>query len=284
MHHETLVSTEELAAHLDDPQWVVLDCQAHPTDTSAGARAYAKRHIPGSYHADLDSDMSSPVTPASGRHPMPDPERLSARLREWGVGRDTQVVVYDSANGIMACRMWWLLNWLGHSWVALLEGGLERWREEGREVTDAVPPPGAGDFEGRPDDSMWVGPEELERLLRADEALVVDARAPERYTGADEPVDKPPGHIPTSINLPMSDNLDDDGNLLPAAELHRRFAEVARRAPLVHSCASGVTACLNMLAMKAAGLPHGRLYPGSWSEWIRSPARAIATGEEPGAF
>ncbi|MCS6787309.1 MAG: sulfurtransferase [Thiobacillaceae bacterium] len=284
MYSNTLVSTEDLARHLDDPQWVVFDCRFTLTDPEAGRRAYAEAHIPGAHYAHLDEDLSGPIVPGrTGRHPLPDPQVLAEKLYRWGVGVNKQVVVYDDSFGAMAVRMWWLLRWLGHPAVALLDGGLPKWRREMRPLTSEPPPPRKGNCVCLPEPSQVVTAEDVMRVVRGEEpALIIDARPERRFTGEFEPLDPVAGHVPGAINWNFEDNLDLDGTFLPPEALRENFQALLKgRAPwqVIHMCGSGVTACHNILAMEIAGLPGSRLYPGSWSEWITDPSRPIATGE-----
>ncbi len=283
MHSNTLVSTEELAQHLDDPNWVVFDCRFTLTDPEGGRRAYAAGHIPGARYIHLDDDLSAPVVPGkTGRHPLPDAEALAQKLAAAGVGVNKQVVVYDDSYGAMAVRLWWLLRWLGHPAVALLDGGYPKWAREKRLVTQAEPELAhKGSIACLPERSQWLDVEQVQQALAAGE-LLIDARPDRRFTGEYEPLDPVAGHIPGSINWSFEENLDIDGTFLPPEALRENFQALLKgRAPhqVVHTCGSGVTACHNLLAMEVAGLPGSRLYPGSWSEWITDPARPVATGE-----
>jgi len=279
----TLVSTEELAAHVEDPNWVVIDCRFTLTEPEAGRAAYARSHIPGARYAHLDEDLSSPKTATSGRHPLPDPERLAAKLGQWGVGEKTQVVVYDDSFGSIAVRLWWLLRWLGHDAVALLDGGLPKWRKEGRALTDQLPTIVPAVFAARPSRDMWVDTQAVLDALDRKQTLILDARADMRFSGDIEPIDPVAGHIPGAVNLPFEDNLDMGGTFLPAEELRELYQGLLHgrdSGHVIHMCGSGVTTCHNLLAMEIAGLRGGKLYPGSWSEWIADPARPVATGEQ----
>ncbi len=279
MSHTTLIDATTLHAHLNDPNWVVMDCRFSLADPEAGRRAYRDSHLPGARYAHLDQDLSGPVTPATGRHPLPDPERLAQKLGEWGIGHGTQVVVYDDMGGMLAAaRLWWLLRWLGHAARAVLDGGLPAWRRAGLPLTAEAPTARPTSFAPRPDDRLWVTTEQV-LALPAAEALL-DARAAARYRGEMEPIDPVAGHIPGALNSPTENNLTPEGYFLPVGALQARFAAVLGDRPpatVIHACGSGVTACHNLLAMEAAGLGGSRLYAGSWSEWIRDPRRAVAT-------
>jgi thiosulfate/3-mercaptopyruvate sulfurtransferase len=277
MKFTTLVSADQLAQHLHDPQWVVFDCRFALTRPESGRQAYAKAHIPGARYAHLNEDLSGAVTPSSGRHPLPDPAVLAHRLGRWGVDQSKQVVVYDDSFGSMAVRLWWLLRWLGHDAVALLDGGFPSWAKQGRELSAEIPVVPPAKFHPAPDDGLWVDSGAVLEAVRK-KAVIVDARAEERFSGFIEPLDKVAGHIPGSINSPVEDNLDLRGYFLPAEELRTRYASLlqgARPAEVIHMCGSGVTACHNLLALEIAGMPGGKLYVGSWSEWITDPSRPI---------
>lgn len=282
MFSNTLISTENLAAHLDDPNWVVFDCRFTLTDPEGGRRAYEKNHIPGARYVHLDEDLSAAITEASGRHPLPSPQAFAERLCTWGVGVNKQVVVYDDSFGAMAVRMWWMLRWLGHPGAALLDGGLPKWQREKRPLTTALPERHKAACACLPEPSQIVDVNEVMRAVENSDTLIIDARPERRFTGEFEPLDPVAGHIPASINWSFEENLDIDGTFLPPEALRENFQALLKgRAPwqVIHSCGSGVTACHNILAMEVAGLPGSRLYPGSWSEWIRDPARPVATGE-----
>jgi len=282
MFINTLVTTEDLAAHLDDPNWIVFDCRFTLTDPEAGRQAYINSHIPGARYVHLDEDMSAPVTDSTGRHPLPDVKVLTKKLCHWGVGINKQVVVYDDSYGSMAVRLWWMLRWLGHPGVALLDGGFPKWRREQRPLTAELPELHKGHCACLPEPSQIALADDVLRASQSGDALIIDARPERRFTGEFEPLDTVAGHIPGSINWVFEENLDIDGTFLPPEALRENYQALLKgRAPwqVIHTCGSGVTACHNLLAMEVAGLPGSRLYPGSWSEWIRDPAKPIATGE-----
>jgi thiosulfate/3-mercaptopyruvate sulfurtransferase len=279
MTFTTLIDPTQLADHLHDPQWIIFDCRFTLTDTAAGRRAYNEGHIPSARYAHLDEDLSSPITPATGRHPLPNPEILARKLGAWGVDETKQVVVYDATFGAMAARLWWLLRWLGHHNVALLNGGFPRWQREGFPITATAPTVHATTFRANINTALVVGADEVERIRVESDYRLFDARAEERFSGAVEPLDKIAGHIPGAINLPWEDNLDFGGNFQAPAKLQESYASILDGvAPehVIHMCGSGVTACHNIFAMEHAGLRGARLYAGSWSEWITDPRRAIA--------
>lgn len=276
-----LIDATALAARLDDPDLVVVDCRFNLMDPAAGPRAYAAAHLPGARYAHLDEDLAGPVASTSGRHPLPTPVAFAASLARWGVRPDSYVVAYDAAGGAMAAaRLWWLLRWVGHARAAVLDGGLPDWQRRGLPLSDARPDIVPADYPVQPDAARWLGIGALKAALAAGETLV-DARAPARYRGEAEPVDPVAGHVPGALNLPQDGNLDADGRFLAPVALAARFrAALGDRPPqqVIHMCGSGVTACHNLLAMEAAGLPGSKLYAGSWSEWIRDPANPVATG------
>lgn len=280
---DTLVETEALAAHLADPDWVLFDCRASIADPEAGPRAYAAGHIPGARHLHMEHDLSGPVTPDTGRHPLPDPRTLAATLGRAGVGADTQVVAYDDMQGAMAARLWWLLRWLGHRRVAVLNGGWQQWLREDRAVSLEPPahPPRRFPFQDTSAGAWMPVADVLELVRGRKRGMLLDARAPVRFRGDEESVDPVAGHVPGAVNLPFAGNIAEDGRFRNPAELRRRFERVlggVRPDQVVAMCGSGVTACHNLLAMEVAGLKDARLYAGSWSEWIRDPTRPVARG------
>ena len=279
MNYTTLIDPQTLYHHLDNPDWVVVDCRFNLADTGAGLTAYRTGHIPSARYAHLDDDLSSTITPTSGRHPLPDPDRLAATLSRWGIGNNSQVVAYDDVGGAMAGRLWWLLRWLGHERCAVLDGGLKHWQQAGLPLTDAEPESVTAEFTPKVDNRLWLSSEAVADSLEQNQALLIDARAPARFQGKTEPLDPVAGHVPGAINAPFDGNLDQQGRFRSPDELRQRFETLlAGKSPdqVLHMCGSGVTACHNLLAMEAAGLPGARLYAGSWSEWIRDPARPVA--------
>ena len=274
----TVVSTEQLAQHLTDPAWAVIDCRFTLTNSEAGRAAYAQGHVPEARYAHLDEDLAGPKNGRNGRHPLPDAQAFAQKLGAWGIDADTQVVVYDDSFGAIAVRLWWMLRWMGHDTVALLDGGLPKWQREQRPLNPDVPQVTAKVFKAQVRHDMVV---DTDAVLRATSALIVDARAEMRFIGEIEPLDPVAGHVPGAKNLPFDDNLAHDGTLLPATELRERYTELLEgKAPeqVIHMCGSGVTTCHNLLAMEIAGLKGGKLYAGSWSEWITDPSRPVAKG------
>ena len=275
--HTTLVDGTTLAAHLGDPAWVVVDCRHDLADPAAGEAAYARGHIPGAVFLHLDRDLSSAKNGRNGRHPLPDIATLAAALGRAGIGPGVQVVAYDDCGGMMAGRLWWLLRWLGHEAVALLDGGLSAWTAAGGALSAEMPEPAARTFTPAPRDWVLDADQVLAGLGRPDR-VIVDARAPDRFRGENESIDPVGGHIPGARNRFFRDNLGPDGRFKPADQLRQEWTEaLAAFAPeqVVHQCGSGVSACHNLLAMEIAGLPGARLYAGSWSEWCADPARPV---------
>ena len=277
--YRTLVDCHTLALHLHDPDWVVVDCRFMLSKPDAGRAAYAAGHIPGARYAHLDNDLSGPKTAASGRHPLPDPEKLAATFGAWGIGRGKQVVAYDDSFGAMAARLWWLLRWMGHDSVALLDGGLPRWQREGHPMTQDAPTIHPVAFVPAVRNDMLADAAFVARAVQDEHWLVMDARSEERFNGEIEPLDPVAGHIPGAINFPYEDNLHVSGRFESfehLQELYRGQLQDVRPDHVIQMCGSGVTACHNILAMEHAGLTGAKLYAGSWSEWIRDPSRPVA--------
>lgn len=283
--YNRLVSVDALAAHLDDPAWRVFDCRHDLQNTEYGAQAYAKGHIPGALFLHLDRDLSGPPTGRNGRHPLPEIATFAARMSACGVGPDTQVVAYDNEGGIFASRLWWMLRWLGHDKVAVLDGGLPGWRRAKLPFETEVRFVAPARFAPQPRD-IQVDSAYVLANLHAPQMLLLDARSEERYAGENETLDPVAGHIPGALNRFYFDNLDDAGCFFkPADELRAEFADLLDgRDPqaVVQQCGSGVTACHNLLAMEVAGLHGSMLYVGSWSEWCSDPSRPVAVGDQPG--
>ena len=280
MPFTTLVDTEALARHLADPTFAVVDCRFDLGDESSGERDYLAGHIPGAVYAHLDRDLSGTKTGTNGRHPLPEPETLAQTFSRFGIDRSTEVVAYGQQTDMFPTRLWWLLRWLGHDNVAVLDGGFDQWRAEGRPTRSGAERRAARHFVGAPRLEMVVTAEEVADLVQQSDWLVVDARAPERYRGDVEPLDKAAGHIPGTRNHFFKKNLDERGTLLAPADLREAFGVLAGVAPdhVVCYCGSGVSACHNLLALEHAGLRGAKLYPGSWSEWSSDPARPIEKG------
>ncbi len=281
-----LIEPQALLAHLDDPDWAIIDCRFELGRPAWGASAWATAHIPRALHADLDRDLAGAPGPRTGRHPLPPVEALAATLGRLGIDEQVQVIAYDQGTGMFAARLWWLLRWLGHEPVAVLNGGFAAWERAGLPVTSAHTPRAARTFTARAAPPMpvssaqvadWIGQGLFERA----ELHLIDARAADRFAGQNETLDPIAGHVPGARNHPYAHNLAPDGRFLEPHELRQRWEKTLAGQPAARAIAmrgSGVTACHNLLALEVAGLPGARLYAGSWSEWIRDPTHAIARG------
>ena len=280
----TLVDADTLRANLGRPDWRVIDCRHDLLQPQAGQLAYAKGHIAGAVFAHMDRDLSGTKTARSGRHPLPDPDRLVECFRRWGIEPDTQMVAYDASAGSLAARLWWLARWLGHEAVALLDGGWQAALDAGLIIESAEPSIAPSRFERGPP-LVRLADVDAVQTARADPGwLIIDARAPDRYAGRNETIDPVAGHIPAAVNRFWQANIGTDGRFKPADQLRSEFRALlgARAAAnVISQCGSGITACHNLLAMQRAGLAGAALYPGSWSQWIADPARPVAVGSEP---
>jgi thiosulfate/3-mercaptopyruvate sulfurtransferase len=278
-----LIDAAALRAQLAAPGMVVVDCRFELQNPAAGRAAYDRGHIPGARYAHLDQDLSRTPAATEGRHPLPDPVAFAARLGEWGVGPDDTVVAYDDASGAVAARLWWLLRWIGHGRALVLDGGFAAWQAAGFPVeTEARTAQPKRYPQPRPAAAAVIATADVGARQAAGD-LLVDARGPVRYRGEQEPIDPVAGHVPGARNWPFSNN-SANGVFRPPTDLHKDLTQLLDgRAPqqLIAMCGSGVTACQLLLAMEIAGLPGGKLYAGSWSEWIRDPKRPVATGEKP---
>lgn len=274
-----VISAEELHRRLSGSGFVIIDCRFDLARPNWGREQYAAGHIPGAVYADLDQDLAAPKTPSSGRHPLPSSREAETLFRRLGVTGDSTVVVYDQGGGAFAARAWWMLRWLGHESVQVLDGGWTEWSREQYPVDTAVPSPDVGDFEAREQGGMVVTTRELAELL--DEGMpVIDARDAQRFAGVTEPIDAVAGHIPGAVNLPFTRFLTERQTLISAEKSRRLWQEImgpSASREWVAMCGSGVTACHLALTAELSGIRLPRLYAGSWSEWIRDPSRAVAT-------
>jgi thiosulfate/3-mercaptopyruvate sulfurtransferase len=277
----TLVDARTVAMLLDKPDVVLFDCRFELGNVSWGENEYAAAHVPGAFYLHLDRDLSGPITATSGRHPLPDPQVFTNRLATLGVDATCQVIAYDQGNGAHAARLWWLARWIGLRNVAVLDGGIAAWRAAALPLDKSVPSPQPRNLGMHLTESAWVSSERVDTLRRQPGNLLIDARGAERFAGRNETIDPVAGHVPGARNHPFPGNLGVDGKFLSAEQLRQRWGVVLGSLPptsVIAMCGSGVTACHNLLALEHAGLPGGRLYAGSWSEWIRDPRRLIATG------
>ena len=283
----TLIGAAVLRDRLAEPGLAVIDCRFDLADPEGGRRAYLQGHIPRARYADLNRDLSAPVSASSGRHPLPAPAAFASTLQRLGVARATQVIAYDDSGGAFAARAWWLLRWMGHEAVAVLDGGIKAWISSGGRLESgeaeplAAAPRGNDELSAQVDAAAVIDAAEVAARLKDPDFLLIDARAAERFAGSVEPIDTVAGHVAGAVNQPFSANLGADGRFLPAAELQRLWQQrLAGRRPeqVAAMCGSGVTACHNLLSLELAGFRGAKLYAGSWSEWIRDPSRPIARG------
>jgi thiosulfate/3-mercaptopyruvate sulfurtransferase len=279
MAFTTLISTAELAEHLVEPDWAVVDVRFSLTDHAIGERSYLAAHIPGAVYAHLERDLSSPqIVGKTGRHPLPPLAAITQTLSQWGIDNGTQVVVYDDNSGVYAGRLWWMLRWLGHDAVAVLDGDWRQWQREGRPTRAGVetrPPRG---FVAHARSELVVTAEEIEAQLGDPALRLYDARGADRFRGENETLDPVGGHIPGARSAPYAGNLDANGKMLPAAALRARFEELLGDTPAedtIFYCGSGVSVANDILAVQHAGLGMPRVYVGSWSDWISNGQRPV---------
>jgi thiosulfate/3-mercaptopyruvate sulfurtransferase len=279
-----LIDASELGPHIESGNWAIVDCRFSLDDTERGRRDYLKAHIPGAIYAHLDRDLSGKVIPGkTGRHPLPEVESLVATLSAWGIDSDTPIVVYDDSTGGIAARLWWLLNWMGHRNVAVLNGGWMSWSQLGLPVRGGQEFRTPKHFEPHQIAGACVTAEQVQGYGLDPRFVILDARSGPRFRGEVEPIDPVAGHIPGAISAPFEENLTPEGRFLSPEILRRRFEKFMKSVPpenVICYCGSGVTAAHNIIAIAYAGLGTARLYAGSWSEWIANSARPIATGAE----
>lgn len=277
----TLIDTAALASQLARADVAIFDCRFELGNPAWGESEFAREHIPGAQYLHLDRDLSGPITPGSGRHPLPDPAQFARRIAALGAGSGIQLVAYDHGNGAYAARFWWMARWIGVRNVAVLDGGITAWRAAGLPLETAVRAPRARDLAVSLSANAVVESRALDELRQRPGTLLVDARGADRFAGRNETIDPRAGHVPGARNMPFAGNLGADGKFLASDQLRQRWATLLGSQPpssLIAMCGSGVTACQNLLALEHAGLGGARLYAGSWSEWIRDPSRPIATG------
>lgn len=282
MTYQTIISVDDLNKNIGNQDWFVFDCRFLLKDPDGGLKKFNQGHIPGAQYADLDKDLASSMTASSGRHPLPNPDELIKKLQAWGVNNSSQIICYDNLSGAFAARMWWLLNWLGHNDVAVLDGGIDKWTASNLPLETDVQQRATGSFSGQANNDMWVDVEFVQKELAENKINLLDARSAERFTAKDTKTDPVAGHVPGAMSFPFAGNLSKQGVFLPAADLQKRFAPIfsnTENKELINMCGSGVTACHNLLAMNVAGLPMTRLFVGSWSEWIKDKSRPVAIGE-----
>jgi thiosulfate/3-mercaptopyruvate sulfurtransferase len=282
MSFTTLIAASELSLHLDDANWAVVDCRFSLDSTERGLRDYLKAHIPGAVYAHMDRDLSGMKIPGkTGRHPLPEIQSFAETLSELGIDSDCQVVVYDDSAGSMAARLWWMLNWVGHSKTALLDGGWLSWRQSGLPSRSGQESRARRHFEPHEISGAHVSAGQVQAYRNDPRYLILDARSEPRFQGEFETIDPVAGHIPGAISAPYEENLTDEGGFLSRETLRSRFEGLMKSVPpenVICYCGSGVTAAHNIIAIAHAGLGRARLYAGSWSEWITDPARPVARG------
>ena len=279
MARKILFSAADLRSAQQNSECVTVDCRFNLSDPAAGLTSYLESHIPGAVYANLDDDLSSPITNISGRHPLPDAHDFALFLARVGWCPGKLLVAYDDAGGMIAARLWWLMKYFGHDCAVLLDGGLGAWRRAGFSLESGNVEFARGNpVVLRPNDDLVLSTSEIIEGLDRHEILLADARAYERFTGAVEPLDSVAGHISGAVNFPFSEHLSGDATLKPLDELRGRLQGLCHGMAthnLVHMCGSGVTACFNIFVSELAGLKGSKLYAGSWSEWIRDPSRAV---------
>jgi thiosulfate/3-mercaptopyruvate sulfurtransferase len=278
----TLIEAEQLLNHLEDENWAVIDCRFSLDNTEQGRVDYLVAHIPGAVYAHLDRDLSGKaIFGKTGRHPLPSIPTFAGTLSRWGIDATTQVVVYDDSTGAIAARLWWMLNWMGHQRVALLDGGWKSWCHADFPSRSGEETRTQKCFEPHEIQEIHVSAEQVLQAAGDPRYLILDARSTPRYLGELEPIDPVAGHIEGAISAPYEENLTPEGRFHSSSALCERFRKIMKAVPpenVICYCGSGVTAAQNLLAMAHAGLGMGRLYAGSWSEWITNPARPVAKG------
>jgi thiosulfate/3-mercaptopyruvate sulfurtransferase len=274
---KTLIEPAELAAHVGDPKWVAVDCRFDLANPERGEQDYLDAHIPGAAYAHLDRDLSGTKTGTNGRHPLPTIDEMAARFGALGIAPGTQVVAYDQDSGMFAARLWWMLRFMGHEAVAVLNGGLAAWKRSGGALEAGPVSVSPATFESRPHPEWRLT---VDQVAAGIDGVLVDARSPERFKGVGETLDKVGGHIPGARNYFFQQNLKDDKTFKPADELRSQWETVlkgTRPTDAVMYCGSGVTACHNLLSLEVAGLSGARIFPGSWSEWSADQSRPVET-------
>ncbi len=269
---DTIITTKELAHHLDDEGWQIFDVRFNLANPDAGRSEYMNSHIPGSHYLHLDEDLSSPIIKGvTGRHPLPDVSDFQERLRTCGVSNDHQLIVYDHGHGGIAARLWWMLRWLGHEDVAVLDGGWGAWTDAGLPVDDSIPQRERGDFIAIVNNDLIRLKSDVDKMRQDAAYRVVDARTENRFLGIEEPIDPIAGSIEGAMNKPWPSNLDETGHWKSPSVLREEWKKVLQDTPAARTvcyCGSGVTACHDILSIKYACLGDALLYPGSWSEYL----------------
>ena len=283
MSYKTIISAKDLIKNLSNDNFIIFDCRCDISDSSYGIDAYNEGHIENSIFVDIDHDLASEKTVDTGRHPLPDPQLFSEKLSQWGMTNNKQAVIYDDAGGAFAGRMWWILKWLGHSNVAVLDGALGAWMSGGGKLTSKETIFERGVFEPNLNDNMHVSIKDVEDAQYKMNKLIIDARSKERYLGIKDPVDPIAGHIPGAVSHPLGKNLDKNGHFKSPEELRHNFIKLigdTASSDIISMCGSGITACHNILALEISGIKNVSLFVGSWSEWITDKSRPIAKIDE----
>lgn len=281
--YTTLIDAQTLHEHIQDLDWAILDCRFELTNPQQGEEAYRSNHILGAVYAHLDRDLAAQPDGVNGRHPLPGITEMAGTFSRWGIDEDVQVVAYDDRGGGFAARVWWMLRYTGHDSVAVLDGGLSAWIEAEYPLAAGVESRSKRSFRASPRPEMVANLEQVLARLQSGHARLIDARAPERYRGEQEPLDPVAGHVPGAVNRFWQENLTEEGRFRSTHELLRAFQNLTGERPsadFIVYCGSGVTSCHHLLAMEHVGLGGARLYPGSWSQWCGDPARPIALGDE----
>tara|TARA_R110002049_G_scaffold252264_1_gene426873 strand:- start:12067 stop:12915 length:849 start_codon:yes stop_codon:yes gene_type:complete len=278
MEYNTIISAQDLKTIIDKDNVRVFDCRFSLKDPQGGLKSYQAGHLPMAQFADMDTQLSSTMTKTSGRHPLPDEKEFLAQLKAWGINNDTQVIAYDDISGAFAARLWWMMRWMGHDKVAVLDGGMQQWTQQGFPLSQEKVEFAPGNFTGKANMDWLVSIDEVQAKLKADDMILIDARAADRFTGRDKTIDPVPGHIPGAYNLPFGGNLTKDGLFETPDTINQRFAKIIQDQPLTsvtNMCGSGVTACHNLLAQAVAGMPPTKIFIGSWSQWIKDASRPV---------
>jgi len=271
-----VIEVQTLDSLLADEDIIVVDCRFYLEDVGAGKRAYEVEHIPSAQYVHLNNDLSAPLTPESGRHPLPSEESMTRLFSQLGISPGKKVVAYDGANGVAASRLWWMLRYMGHDTVAVLNGGMPAWNAAGMPIASGIEKKDPANFIGQAHPELLVSMNDINP-----EMMLIDSRMPERFRGEIEPIDPVAGHIPGAINFFYKNNYDENGRFLAPALIREKFAQILGAIPpseVTFYCGSGVTACNNLLALAYAGMGDGKHYVGSWSEWCRNPSNPIALG------
>lgn len=282
MEYNTIISVQQLADIIQNDNVRIFDCRFSLQDPQGGLKKYQEGHIPGAQFADMDTQLSSSMTETSGRHPLPGADTFLAQLCAWGIDNVTQVIAYDDISGAFAARLWWMMRWMGHQKVAVLDGGLQKWTEGGHALSQEDASYAQTNFTGQANTQWLLDIDTVRQELAADNITLIDARAADRFTGKDQKTDPVPGHVPGANNLPFGGNLTKQGVFAAPEVIRARFEPLVQEKSIgqvVNMCGSGVTACHNLLAMAIAGYEPTKLFIGSWSQWIRDASRPVATGD-----